>query len=328
MNYPGISIIIAVLNEEKHIEKCLDSVIGQKYKGETEILIADGGSSDNTINIIKEYQLKNKHITLIHNEKKIQAAGRNLCAKNSKYDLIAYIDGHSTADENWLKNLVTTYEQHKEMNIFGVGSIYNEASNNAFSKAVNAVLVSFLSGAGTSHFLNSDTVRETENAYACLYNKEIFLKLGGYKEYLATGEDIELNQRAIKNGYKLFVNPNAITFYYRIGNFTSFIKQQYRYGFWRANLIKKGNFSVKPITPALFILFLIAGTIFSQQNAHINEFFNYMLLFYLIVVFYYSAKIGIQKKLSSFLCFIIAVSVHLFYGLGMLTGLIFNNKNG
>jgi glycosyltransferase involved in cell wall biosynthesis len=54
---PLITIITAVLNNEKHLEECILSLHKQKYENYEHIVI-DGGSSDNTINIIKKYEDK------------------------------------------------------------------------------------------------------------------------------------------------------------------------------------------------------------------------------------------------------------------------------
>ena len=54
---PAISIIIPSFNEEKHISRCLDSVLNQTFT-DFEVLCVDDGSSDNTFNIIKEYSLQ------------------------------------------------------------------------------------------------------------------------------------------------------------------------------------------------------------------------------------------------------------------------------
>ncbi|KKU38295.1 MAG: Glycosyl transferase family 2 [Candidatus Amesbacteria bacterium GW2011_GWA1_46_35] len=54
MNFPGVSIIIPVLNNERTIKKCLECVTFQDYpKNKVEILILDGGSTDKTIAISK-----------------------------------------------------------------------------------------------------------------------------------------------------------------------------------------------------------------------------------------------------------------------------------
>jgi glycosyltransferase involved in cell wall biosynthesis len=326
LKYPGISVVIAVLNEGEDISQCLDSIIRQTYKGEFEIIIADGGSDDNTNEIIKEYQIKLSNIVLLSNEKSNQAAGRNLAISKAKFDLIAYIDGHSFADEKWLECLMDTYLDKQNTNIFGVGSVYFNSDNSMFTKASDLVLRSLPAGANEEHFLNATTLKEVDNAYACLYRKEVFNQIGGYKEYLLTGEDLELNQRAVKAGYKLYVNPDSKVYYKRKSNLLDFSKQQFRYGYWRALLLKKKYFSFKPLVPALFLIFLVVGLLFSMFDKFFYEIYNYIILFYLVLVFYYSSKTGIQNKVSSFLCFLITVSLHLSYGAGMILGMLFNNK--
>lgn len=65
-----VSIIIPTLNEEKYIGECLESLINQSYSSKaTEILIIDGCSIDNTINICKTYT-EQANIRILKNEKK------------------------------------------------------------------------------------------------------------------------------------------------------------------------------------------------------------------------------------------------------------------
>lgn len=52
--HPHISIIIATYNAEAYLNRCLNSILAQSYKN-TEVIIVDGGSSDNTLNIIRQY---------------------------------------------------------------------------------------------------------------------------------------------------------------------------------------------------------------------------------------------------------------------------------
>lgn len=320
MNYPGISIIIAVLNEEKHIAKCLDSLIKQNYQGKFEIIIADGGSRDNTVSIINEYKEKYENIVLLNNPKINQAAGRNLCINESQYSLIAYLDGHSYADKNWLKTLYDSYDSKKTKNLAGISSVYKNAINNNFTKSTEVVLKSVLAGANKNHFLNSESLSETNNGYAFLYNKEILFKIGLYDENLITAEDIELNQRLISNGYELYVQPNAVTYYHRKNNLKDFIKQQYRYGIWRSKVIFKHKLSYKPFVPMLFVIFVLLGFIISLFIKPFYELYKYPILVYLVFIFYHSSKLGILNKLSSFRIFVIALSLHFSYGIGMIAG--------
>lgn len=55
MNYPKLSIIIPSLNQGEYIERTILSILKQDYQGELEIIVSDGGSKDNTLNILKKY---------------------------------------------------------------------------------------------------------------------------------------------------------------------------------------------------------------------------------------------------------------------------------
>ena len=62
---PKISIIIPVYNTSKYLKKCLNSVINQTYKNYNVIIVNDG-STDNSLDIIKEYIKKSSNIILIN----------------------------------------------------------------------------------------------------------------------------------------------------------------------------------------------------------------------------------------------------------------------
>ena len=57
---PSVSVIIPVYNIEKHLEKCLDSVIGQTLK-DIEIIVVNDGSTDNSLDIITQYARKDTY---------------------------------------------------------------------------------------------------------------------------------------------------------------------------------------------------------------------------------------------------------------------------
>ena len=71
-----VSVIIPVYNVEKHLKKCLDSVVNQTLK-DIEIICVDDGSPDNCGAILDEYAQKDNRIKVIHQENKGVAFARN-----------------------------------------------------------------------------------------------------------------------------------------------------------------------------------------------------------------------------------------------------------
>lgn len=99
MNKPKVSIIIPVYNGKDYIEECVESILNGDLK-EIEAIIVDDASTDNTLEILKELQLKDDRITIIHlNENHRQGGARNIGIKAAKSDLIAFVDADDWVDK-------------------------------------------------------------------------------------------------------------------------------------------------------------------------------------------------------------------------------------
>ena len=100
-----ISVIIPSYNSEHTIEKCLDSLRNQSYRGEHEIILIDS-SADTTPQIVSS---KYPEIQLIHLEKKTDpGTARNIGIKEAKGDILALIDSDCIAAHDWLDNIKST----------------------------------------------------------------------------------------------------------------------------------------------------------------------------------------------------------------------------
>jgi glycosyltransferase involved in cell wall biosynthesis len=103
MNYPKISILIPTLNAESVLRKCLESIARQDYPKEMlEILIADGGSSDSTLEVAREFGC-----VIIDNPLKTGEAGKMIALKKSSGKFCALIDSDNILPHPiWLKNMI------------------------------------------------------------------------------------------------------------------------------------------------------------------------------------------------------------------------------
>jgi glycosyltransferase involved in cell wall biosynthesis len=102
MKKPYVSIIVPTLNEERHISKCLESLVSLKYpKDRYEIIVVDNGSTDATLSLCGMYA------TSIHVFPGVNVSEiRNLGTRNAKGEIFAFIDGDCVADACWLENAV------------------------------------------------------------------------------------------------------------------------------------------------------------------------------------------------------------------------------
>ncbi|HEH5660128.1 TPA: glycosyltransferase [Campylobacter jejuni] len=103
-----VGVVIPIYNVEKYLRECLDSVINQSYTNLEIILVNDGSTDENSLNIAKEYTLKDKRITLFDKKNGGLSTARNVG--------IEYFSG-----EYKLKNKTQTIKENSliEFNIEG-----------------------------------------------------------------------------------------------------------------------------------------------------------------------------------------------------------------
>ncbi|HCM37123.1 MAG: Glycosyl transferase family 2 [Candidatus Gottesmanbacteria bacterium GW2011_GWB1_43_11] len=100
MKKPLISVLLPIYNEEKHIRQCLDSLLIQTYKP-VEILIADDGSTDATVKMVKTFPVK-----LFINSHRGPAVQTNFLASKARGKILIRADGDMVHDRNYLTKLV------------------------------------------------------------------------------------------------------------------------------------------------------------------------------------------------------------------------------
>lgn len=319
-----ISIIVPIYNEEKYIEKCLESIIENDYnKDKMEVFLVDGGSKDKTVDIIKKYQQKYPFFKLLNNPNKTPPYAMNIGIEASKGDYIIRLDAHASYPKNYFSKLI---EWHQKLNADNVGAvIVTEVKNlNKKSASIKEVLSHRL-GVGNSEFRTGvDEVKEVDTVPFGCYKREVFEKYGLYDERLIRNQDIELNKRIINGGGKIYLIPDVQCTYFARENFTALAKNNYNNGYWNiltAYYTKTLNsLSLRHFIPLLFLLSLLVPSLLSIVVPN----FLYVTLFslssYLLLVIIISFKLRDSSNsftylISSFL------TLHLSYGMGSLMGI-------
>ena len=320
-----ISIIVAIRNEEQYIHKCLDSLINQNFDHQRyEIIVIDGMSDDNTRKIINEYQKRFPDIIRIFdNPKRIQAAGRNIGMKHSMGWMIVVFDGHAYTHSEYLNTLIKT-SNTLPSDVVGFGGIFLAPQDETlFGKITADVQSSIVGGAGASFRHKSKNTYVSQVQFAA-YKKNIIEKIGLYDERFVIAEDVEFNHRIIKAGFKLMVCPEIRVFYYRKHNsFRSFSVRMFRYGKWKALLIKKHPraFKILFAIPTILLLSVIVLPFVLFIYSILAEIIITGLITYLSSVIISSLYLTIrQKDIRYIISFPIYVIEHFSIGAGFLLG--------
>ena len=121
MTYPKISIVTPSFNQGKYLEETILSILNQKYPN-LEYIIIDGGSTDNSVEIIKKYK---KHLAYWVSEKDNgQSDAINKGLQRVTGDLFNWINSDDYLEEKSLFRVAETYDTNPEKKIFCFGLYY------------------------------------------------------------------------------------------------------------------------------------------------------------------------------------------------------------
>ncbi len=318
------SVIIPCFNEEKYIEQCLDSIIANDYlKEHLEILIYDGGSTDNTLKILEEHSKKHSFVVVKHNPKKIQATAMNLGIKDAEGDIVIRMDAHTVYEKNYISQIVNLLTVTDSVNVGGAQVGWGDS----YSAKAIAVTVSSPFIAGNAVYRSDKNVQQyVDTVYLGAWHKKDLEAAGGFDESFMVNEDYELNYRLREKGGKILFSPDIKSTYYVRGSLFKLIRQYFRYGFWKVKTLKKHPASLKlrQIAAPLFILalFFSIALIFCTVGFRIPL---WMLSCCYTFVFMLSFKSYLNTKQIRYLptIFIIALFIHISWGIGFWSGLIF-----
>lgn len=107
-----ISVIVPVYNCEKYLNKCIESIINQTYKN-SEIILVDDGSTDNSGNICDSYKDRDSRIIVIHKNNTGVSSARNEGLKVASGDLISFIDSDDYIDVGMFEHMMSVYNEQK-----------------------------------------------------------------------------------------------------------------------------------------------------------------------------------------------------------------------
>ncbi|MCR5485110.1 MAG: glycosyltransferase [Clostridiales bacterium] len=104
-------MIIPVYNEERYLEECLDSVVGQTY-GDLDIIIVDDGSTDRSGDICDRYAESDERVSVIHKENGGLSSARNAGLDAAKGEYLAFIDSDDYIAKDMIENMLDVLKRH------------------------------------------------------------------------------------------------------------------------------------------------------------------------------------------------------------------------
>lgn len=310
-----VSIIVPAYNEENYITQFLENLAAQDIDSQTtEVLIADGDSSDETLNKIKSFEGK-LALHVFPNPQRIVSTGLNKCIEEAKGEFVIRMDVHTTYACDYVSKCVAALQINLADCVGGAWSIDEDVT------ARSPVGLAFASrvGSGGARSRESGFSGFVDTVYLGAWRRSYLLEIGGFDELMVRNQDDELCLRIRMNGGKIYQDNKIRATYTPRNSFKKLWKQFFQYGYWRPAVIRKHNAagSWRQYLPPILVLYLI----FSIALSFSSSLGILMIVSYLLAVFFslyveYRKIIPVRRLVQATIAVII---MHVSYGFGFYT---------
>ena len=307
------SIIIPLYNRPQEIKELLETLTKQTYT-QFEVLVIEDGSTDDAEAIVNTFTNR-LDISYYVKPNEGQGFARNYGFARAKGDYFIVFDSDCLIPSHYLDNVKNFLYTH-HLDAYGGP----DAAHPSFTPVQRAISYSMTSPFTTGGIRgNKKSIGQFHpRSFNMGISREVWEKTGGYI-ITRLGEDIELSIRIHKMGFKIGLIPNAVVYHKRRTDFLRFYKQIHFFGRARINIYKFFPSELKavhffPAAATLGFIFIILINIF---NAPFAEFFNLLLLAYVLLIFLHSWVKNSSIKVA-FLSIIAAFIQLTAYGLGFM----------
>lgn len=255
---PTIAFVVATLDEERHIEACLRSLLSQDYPADQiEIAVVDGGSTDTTRRLVEAIAASDSRVKLYDNPRRIAAAAFNIGIRETTSEVISLVSAHSITSPDYARVLVEAFDSSGAA-LVGGRMVAEEGDASPSAEAIRRATSSPF-GLGNASFHFSEEPGWVDTAFPGAYRRSLLELLGGFDESLARNQDDELHLRARRSGHRMWYEPRLRTCYRSRTSVRDLWQQYFGYGVSRAATFRKHRRFGAPrhAVPPLFVAALV-----------------------------------------------------------------------
>jgi GT2 family glycosyltransferase len=226
------SVLVPVLNEERQILESVAAMQRQRFPGRLEFLLADGGSSDRTLEILSELAREDPRIRVLENPMRVTPSGLNVALRHARGKWVARMDAHTAYPESYLALGVSRLQRGGTSWVSGPPIA---TGHGAVSRAVALALRSPLGRGGSRKWAaersSSDGEYELDaGVFAGVWARETLLRYGGWDERWARNQDSEMAGRFLARGERLICIPAMAAEYTPRDSLRALWRQYLEYG--------------------------------------------------------------------------------------------------
>lgn len=254
-----VLVAVPALNEADAIGDCIRSLVTSgNFMRSVKIVVADGGSTDGTLEKLDRLCVEFPNLVVLRNPAKLQSAGVNAVVENfstSAHKYLIRCDAHAVYPSGYVKDLTICLAQRPDA--ASVVVPMDSVGNNSFSKASGWIVESKLGSGGSAHRGKAKS-GWIDHGHHAGFRLEWFRKVGGYDITFSHNEDAEYDYRIALEGGRIWLAADIRLDYSMRPTLKKLAKQYWAYGRGRARTILKHRMKprLRQVIPVIHVALL------------------------------------------------------------------------
>ena len=251
------SVLIPVLNEEAYVEATVASVLAQRFDGELEVFLIDGGSDDRTAQIIASLAAKEPRIRVRTNPGRRIPNALNIGLREASGEFVVRMDAHASYPPDYIAQGIERLEAGGVACVSGPPVPQGDGN---CSRRVALAVPTWL-GMGGGVFQNPSRETDVDTSFTGVWRRSTLIDVGGWDEGWEVNEDSELCARIQAQGGRYVSIPGMAAGYVPRNSLGELARQYWRYGKYRAKTAHRHPGSIRRshvLPPGLVIALAIS----------------------------------------------------------------------
>ena len=259
-DWPGVSVVMPILNEERHLRAAVQGVLAQDYPGELELIMAIGPCTDRTHEIAEELVAADPRLTIVDNPAGRTPHALNLAIGTARHGILVRVDGHGELGDRYIERAV---ELLAETGAANVGGVMEARGQTPFEEAVAFVYTSRYGLGGAAFHQGDVPAGPADTVFLGVFDKAELEAVGGFDETMFRAQDWELNYRLRQSGRLVWFSPELRVTYRPRSSLKALIKQMYDTGKWRREVVRRhpDTASVRYLAPPAAVVAIGLGIV-------------------------------------------------------------------
>ncbi|HEX2705941.1 MAG TPA: glycosyltransferase family 2 protein [Candidatus Lustribacter sp.] len=257
--YQPVSVVIPVLNEERHLRAAVRGILAQDYPGELEVVLAIGPCRDRTREVAAALCREDPRVRTVDNPSGRTPDALNAAIAASRHEIVARVDGHAELSGGYLRLAV---DELRRVGADNVGGIMDAQGVTPFERAVACAMRSRI-GVGNAAFHVGGEAGEAQTVYLGVFRREALARVGGYDPAFARAQDWEMNHRIRRTGGLVWFTPDLRVTYRPRGSARALAGQYFHYGRWRRVVARHhdGTINLRYLAPPATVVATVVATV-------------------------------------------------------------------